>query len=145
MRHTATTRCHCRTGFTVLETSVAIGLLALGMAATAQLGIWVLAERGRNRDQQAALELAANVLEAALASRWEALTPAWAAGQHLPGLLEERGWRITVRVAEERRAQRLKRITVQVHMPARAGGMPQPVELVGLFAPRAEPVPGEKP
>jgi type II secretory pathway pseudopilin PulG len=134
-----------RPGFTVLETSVAIGLLALGIAATAQLGVWVLAERSRNRDQQAALELAANVLEAARASRWETLTPAWAAEQRVPTIFEERGWQLTVRVAEEPKRPHLKRVSVQVHIPAARGGMGQPIELTTLFAAAAQARPGGKP
>jgi prepilin-type N-terminal cleavage/methylation domain-containing protein len=127
-----------RRGFTILEMTVAIALLGLAVVATAQLGVWVLAERGRDRDQQAALELADNILEAARAAGWEALTPAWAVEQRLPGIWEERGWQLAVQVAEHAKQPRTKQVTVTVRPAARRGGTARPVQLTGLFAPRSE-------
>jgi len=134
-----------RSGFTVLEASIAVAVLGLAMVLTAQLGVWVLAERGYHRDRQAAEEIAANVLEAARACRWEALTPAWAAQQRLPAPFDERDWRLSVRVEDEPKRPQTRRVTVTLQPQWERPGPAQPVQLVSLFTARTAPVKGTKP
>jgi prepilin-type N-terminal cleavage/methylation domain-containing protein len=135
-----------RGGFTILETSVALALLGLALVTTTQLAVWVLSERGRGRDQQAAAELAANVLESARACRWEDLTPAWAAAQRLPGVFQEDGWQLAIRVAPEpSQPEQLKRVTVVVRPAARKGGTALPVEMMTFLAARGDVAKGDKP
>src|SRR5437867_2862173 len=76
--------------FTVVESVAALAIVATAMTLVAQLGVWHLSARARNRDLLAAQELVANVLESARASSWDELTPAWAAARHLPPSFADR-------------------------------------------------------
>ena len=71
-------RAPARRGFTITEITVALGVLGAVLLLLAQLGVTALRQRQRNTARQEALEAAANVLEAARATAWEDLTPAWA-------------------------------------------------------------------
>jgi prepilin-type N-terminal cleavage/methylation domain-containing protein len=134
-----------RRAFTIMEIVAALAILASAMVLVAQLGTWTLAERLRGREQQAALELAANVLESARARPWHELTPAWAASQRLPPSQTERHWRLSVQVAPEPERPLTKRVTVEVQIHYEHGQMPPPVQMVGLFSARSVASPGEKP
>jgi hypothetical protein len=133
-----------RAGFTVAEVTAALALLFVGLVVVAQVGVWVLAERGDTDAREAAQELAANVLESARAKPWEALTPAWAAAQRLPEPYQEKQWRLTVHVETEPSRPLSKRVTVEVDPIGMSGRSPHSVQLVGYFAARSAPAPGGK-
>jgi type II secretory pathway pseudopilin PulG len=128
-----------RPGFTVLETVIALGMLASVIVLVAQLATWSLAERSRSDERLAALEQAANVLEAARARPWADLTPEWAAAQRLPDELATRldDARYTVCVEPEADRPRVKRVTVELGWTHRDRAQARTVKLVGLFADRA--------
>ena len=130
-------------GFTIAETLIALGILAVAMLLVAQVGVWSL-QIPRTFDRQAAQELAANVLETARASPWDALNSEWAASQKLPPGFANDGWRLAVQVDSDASRPLLKRVSVQVD--PRPGQTPhfRPEELVGWFSARATPTVGEK-
>lgn len=122
-----------RRGFTVMETTLAIGILAVGLVLVAELVTWSLAERARLLRRQEAIEAAANIMEAARACPWEQLDADWAARQRLPESLAARlrEGRVAVRVEREKHAPALKRLTVVIE----GKNMP-PVQLTGLYSAR---------
>ena len=135
-----------RQGFTVLEIMVALGLLSVALVLVAQVGLWSLSERRRSALRQEVLETAANILESAQASSWEALTPEWAAAQRLPESLAERldQAQLTVRAEPEASRPQIKRVTVTIAWRLSNGMPAQPVVLVGLFSARlAQPSGGQ--
>ena len=127
-----------RTGFTILETTAALGILVVLLTLVAQVGLWSLRERTQAAARYQALEFAANILEAARACPWEELTPQWATRQRLPddlaGLLA-RG-RLEVRVEPETSCPYCKRVTVEVYGERVATGREPGVRLVGWFSAR---------
>lgn len=134
-------------GFTVLEITLALGILLVAMVLVAQAGFASMRDRVRNAARLQAEELAANVLEAARACPWETLTPEWAAAQRLPEggadrLLEGR---MTVTVAPETGRPLVKRVTVTISWTQDGDKPARPVELVGLFAARVTAAKGGQP
>jgi Tfp pilus assembly protein PilV len=136
-----------RPGFTVLETTVALAILATALVLVAQIGLWSWRERARSAVRLEALELAANIMESARAAPWEALTPQWAARHKLTELLDQRlaDGELTVRVEPDAARQGVKRVTVEIR--GRLG--PKVVEslahLVGTFSARSAAAGGGKP
>ena len=128
-----------RSGFTIMETVIALGMLSLAMVLVAQLGTWTLAERKRADERFAAIEGAANVLEAARARPWAELTPEWAAEQRLTDDLADRLRKavLTVRVEPEPDRPRVKRVTVQLEWTHGDGAKARTAAAVALFADRA--------
>jgi hypothetical protein len=131
-------RFNARTGFTVVETVVALGCLLMAATLLVQLATWSLTERARGDTRLAAMEWAANVLETARAKPWSELTPEWAATQRLPDHLAERMLQPTavVAVIPEKDHPRLKRVSVTVRWFIAEGAKAPPVELTTLFAER---------
>lgn len=113
----------------------------------AELATWTLTERTRSAARNDAVEAAANVLEAARALPWEALTPDWAAAQKLPESLASRlrEGRLAVRVEPETSRPLSKRVTVAVHWDTDPGTAARPIELVGQFGARSSGAQGRKP
>jgi prepilin-type N-terminal cleavage/methylation domain-containing protein len=131
-------------GFTIAEAMAVLVILSVILVLLVQTATWVLRERLRSTDQQAAQELAANVLEAARARAWNDLTPEWAAGQRLPEPYAQRGWKLQVHVEPEKSRPRTRRVTVAVQWrPEQAES--SPVQLVGLFGARSTPKTGGQP
>jgi type II secretory pathway pseudopilin PulG len=127
-----------RTGFTIMETAIALALLCFAMVLVAQLGTWTLAERARAEERLAAIEGVANLLEAARARPWADLTPQWAAEQRLTDNLADRLHEavLTVRVEREPDRPRVKRVTVQLAWTHGDGATARTAAAVGLFADR---------
>lgn len=125
-------------GFTVLEITLALGILLVAMVLVAQAGFASMRDRVRHAARHQAEELAANVLEAARACPWETLTPEWAAGQRLPEGGADRllDGRLTVTVAPEKGQPLVKRVTVTIAWTQDGNKPARPVELVGLFSAR---------
>jgi type II secretory pathway pseudopilin PulG len=124
---------------TVLETIIALGILASAAVIVAQTGTLAISERMRTEERLAAIETAANVLEAARARTWADLTPEWAAAQKVPEEVAERvpDARLSVTVAAEPDRPRVKRVTVELNWIDRGGKPALPVTLVALFSERS--------
>lgn len=124
---------HNRRAFTVMETTLAIGILSVGLVLVGELVAWSLAERTRLLTRQEAIEAAANIMEAARACPWEQLDAEWAARQRLPESLAARlhEGRVAVRVEQEKHVPTLKRLTVVIE-----GKQMPPVQLTGLYSAR---------
>ena len=133
---------HRRAGFTVLELTLALGVLIVAMITVAQVAAWGLNERYRTALRQDMLEHATNVLERARSLPWESLTPEWAAGQKLPEPLAQRLARLSVRVEPDASRPLIKRVIIEVRAKDVPGGPDRVVQLVGLFGRRSAPVPG---
>jgi type II secretory pathway pseudopilin PulG len=133
--------------FTVVETVVALGILSMVTLLVAQLATWTLTERTRTAARNDAAEAAANVLEAARAMSWEALTPDWASAQKLPESLASRlrTGRLSVRVEQEASRPKTKKVIVAVYWEADPGTAATAIELTGLFSARNATAPGRKP
>lgn len=136
-----------RPGFTMMETSIALGILLVAMMLVAQVAAWSLGERERNATRRDALDVAANVLEEARALPWRELTPQWASARRLP---EDLGGRLEagslkVRVEAEPSRPLTKRVTVEVGWKTGGGVQVVPVRLVGLFSDRSADTAGGKP
>jgi type II secretory pathway pseudopilin PulG len=134
-------------GFTIMETMLALGILATVLVLVAQLGLWSWRERTRNGVRHQALECAANVLEAARACPWEALTPEWGNAQQLPESLAQRlaQGKLTVRVEPDAARPHIKRVTVQIQGVLDLGPGVSEVQLVGWFSARSAVAAGGKP
>jgi prepilin-type N-terminal cleavage/methylation domain-containing protein len=133
------TRLRCaRRGFTVLELVVAVGILCVALVFIAQVSLGSLRERRRSDLRHEALEAAVNVLEAAQARPWEALTPDWAAAQRLPESFAARvqQGRLNVQVRPEKSQPRAKRVTVEIAWQLDEGMPARPVFLTGWFGAR---------
>jgi hypothetical protein len=130
-----------------MEVVAALGVLMTAMVVVAEVGFWSLVERQRTATRQEAIEAAANVLEVARAQPWPALTPAWAAGQHLAGPLDQRltAGKLEARVEPEPGRPLTKRVTVKISWEITQGNPARPVELVGLLSARSPQPGGGKP
>jgi type II secretory pathway pseudopilin PulG len=130
--------CRCRSGFTIMETIVALGIFAIALILVAQLGAQAVAERLRVEERLAAMEFANNVLESARARPWTDLTSEWAAAQQLPEAVADRLTEptLSVRVEPERDRPRLKRVTVDLHWRHRYGENARAISLAALYADR---------
>jgi type II secretory pathway pseudopilin PulG len=128
-----------RNGFTLLETTIAVGVLTTAAVFAAQLGTWSLIERGRTEERLAALDAAANVLEAARAKKRGDVTSSWAAGQRLSDSVAARlgDGTLVVRVIDEPDRPHVKRVTVLIEWDHQPSVPPRTVTLVGLFAERS--------
>jgi type II secretory pathway pseudopilin PulG len=136
-----------RSGLTMLETCVALAILGVALVLVAQLGYLNLREGIRADAQSAALELAANILEAAQAQPWAALNSEWAAAQQVPDLLRPQlaDGELNVKVEPEPDLPQTKRVTVEVRWQMPEGVTCAPVRLLGLFSRRNAGSAGESP
>jgi prepilin-type N-terminal cleavage/methylation domain-containing protein len=128
-----------RPGFTMLETIIALSILASAAVLAAQLGTWSLIERGRTEDRLAATDAAANILEAARARGWADLTSEWAANQRLADAVAARlsDGTLAVRVVTEQDRPHVKRVTVLIEWDHQPNVPSRTVTLTGLFAERS--------
>jgi type II secretory pathway pseudopilin PulG len=137
----------CRRGLTIIESVAVMVLLGVMLGLVGQFTAWNLAEQRSSAQRQAAMEGAANLLEAARATAWEDLTPAWASRQQLSDALKGQlvDAALTVEVKDEPGRDRLKRVTVELRWATKATHPPAPFRLVGVFAPRTTSTTQEKP
>jgi hypothetical protein len=127
-----------RRGFLMMELAVTLGIFGIALILTAQLATFAIAEQTAAHERLAAIEFADNLLEAARAQPWTALTPEWAAAQKLPEEWADRvqNPKLMVRLEPEPDRPRLKRVTVEVRWDHRFGVAARPVVLAALFADR---------
>jgi len=126
-------------GFALIETGVALAILAVAMLLVMQLGYWSLKHRSRTAARFAATELAANLLEHAQAVPWEMLTDDWAAAQDIPDELADQlpEGQLTVRIEAVEQQALLKRVTVELRWHSNGEPQSQSTHLVGYFCRRA--------
>jgi type II secretory pathway pseudopilin PulG len=119
-----------RSGFTVVEAVIALAMLMILGIIVAQAIAWGLQERARTAAHSAALELAANVLEAARAEPWEKLDKSWADAQQVPSDMDAvvPDAKVAVTVAPEPKLPECRRVTVVVSWQF----APQPAKTVQL-------------
>lgn len=133
-----------RRGFTIVETGVALVTLAIAGVIIAQLLTWLLNERIRADQRQAALEWAVNVLEAARAQPWADVNAEWAANQRLPSAQANRlnHPTATVRVESVPGQTGVKQITAEVRWLNNDGTPTRPIVMTTRLANRS---PGGRP
>jgi type II secretory pathway pseudopilin PulG len=134
-----------RTGFTILETVMALGIFMLALVMTAQLGAWSILERARMQMRLEAAEAAANVLEAARSLDWQQLGPDWALKQKVADYASARlaDAQLVVHVLNE--TSRVKRVDVEIQWPQSGRPVLRPVRLSAYFGNRASRPAGGKP
>jgi prepilin-type N-terminal cleavage/methylation domain-containing protein len=135
-----------RAAFTLTEVMVAMAVTAVLGVVVAQCTVWSLRERARLRAHEAALELAANVLEEARARPWDRLDPDWAASRVVPTAMAELlpEGKVIVTLAPGEGAPHTRRVTVEVSWQSAPHLPPQSVELTTLLSARQAPLPGGK-
>jgi type II secretory pathway pseudopilin PulG len=126
----------------LIESAIALGVLALGMTLVAQASLWGLAERRLIAARQEALQIADNTLELARSQPFEDLAEPWATAQKLPSATRLIDGQLTVQVTPERRL--VKRVTVSVTWSTDDNTPKRSIRLVGLIAARSTPE-GAKP
>ena len=124
-----------RAGFTLVELTAASSLTVVVLSMVATLAAWNYRDRAQQQARQVALEAAANVLEEARATPWEALTPAWAAARALPDDPSLPAGKLTVTVADEANEKGLKRVVAKIAW-GESENARSDVELVGFVAAR---------
>lgn len=128
-------RAQGRGGFTILEATVTLAIVAVLAVIVAQAMVWSLRERARLASHQAATELAANVLEEARAQPGDKLGPAWADSRTIPSemaaLLPE--GKILVKLEP---GPKLRRVTVEVRWQGEPQASTHSVSLTTLLSAR---------
>jgi prepilin-type N-terminal cleavage/methylation domain-containing protein len=127
-----------RGAFTIVEMTVTVAIVAILVVIVAQCVLLSIQERARIVAHQAALELAANVLEDARAQPFDKLDKTWAAAQAIPseseGLLMD--GKLVVTIEPEKSAPKAKRVTVEVHWLYDANLPRRSVQLMTVFSGR---------
>jgi prepilin-type N-terminal cleavage/methylation domain-containing protein len=127
-----------RGAFTLLELTVSVAIIAVMVVIVAQCIALSLQERARTAAHQAALELAANVLEDARAQPFEKLDKTWADAQAIPSdtaaLLPD--GKIVVTLEPEKTAAKTRRVTVEVQWHFEEHLPNQSVRLTTVFSGR---------
>ena len=136
-----------RPAFTVAEATVALAVFALLALIVAQAMFWSLRERARLTAHQAALELAANVLEAARAQPVEKLDQAWADAHTIPSDTADLlpAGKLLVTLAPLPSLPQAKRVTVEVRWQSVAEVPQQSVQLTSVLTARAAKKTGGEP
>ena len=127
-----------RPGSLLIESMAALAIIAIVGIVVAQGLVWSTQERARLASHQAALELAANVLEAARAQPFEQLDQAWADAQTVPSdmadLLQQGKVLVTVETPKTTTATR--RVTVEVRWHFERAVSAQTVQLTTVLSGR---------
>lgn len=134
-----------RIGFTILETMIAFGVLALALVMTAQLGTWSMLERSRTQMRLEGTEAAANVLEAARSLDWQQLGPQWAQEQKLADYASARLADAQLVVHVQNQSSRVKRVEVEIQWPQSGAPALRPVRMIAYFGNRGTGPGGARP
>lgn len=145
--HTMRKRGRTRSGFTILEVTVALAVMLMMMLVVAQAAIWTLGQRERDASRQDALETAINIMEKARVLAWKDLSAQWASAQRLPDDLTQRLGepRLVINVEPVASHPHTKRVTVEIKWKDKNDGVAQQVQLASLFSDRSAEIPGGKP
>jgi type II secretory pathway pseudopilin PulG len=122
----------------LVEVTVTLAIMAVLAVIVAQSIAWSLRERARVATHLAALELAANMLEAARAQPWEQLDKAWADAQTIPSEMEvllPEG-KLLMTVEPEQPVRGTRRVTVEVAWQLEAHLPDQSVQLTTILSAR---------
>jgi type II secretory pathway pseudopilin PulG len=136
-----------RLAMTIVEILVALAIMGLLGIIVAQCVFWSLSERTRLAANQASLEIAANVLEAARAQPWQDLNQSWAGAQTIPSEMQALvpDGKVIVTVDFEQPEPGIKQVTVEVRWQIEEHLPPHSVHLTGLFSRRMAQKTGDKP
>jgi Tfp pilus assembly protein PilE len=128
-----------RAGMTMVEATVALAVFAVLVVIVAQCITLCLRERTRAATHQAALELAANLLEAARAQPWEELNKAWADVQTVPSSMGDffPDGKVIMTVEPGQPGPFTRRVTVEVIWQLEANLPADSVQLTTLLSARA--------
>ena len=136
-----------RSAFTLIETGVAMAILAVAMLLVVQIGYWSMRERASSAARFAAIEHVANVLEAARCTPWESLTDEWAESQRVPDDLADQlpEAALAVKVDLDASQPLTKRVIVELRWMMVEGVEVKPLRMEGLFSRRSAMVSGGNP
>lgn len=120
-----------RRGYTILEATIALGVLAVALVAVAQSVVLAAQQRRVTQRRQLARQAADNALERLFALPWKDLTPETAATTKLLAGVEDYlpGATLTVAVEEVAGPPQAKRVRVEVGWNDAAGAVASPVSL----------------
>jgi type II secretory pathway pseudopilin PulG len=131
----------------MMEVTVAVAIVGVLAVIVAQCLSWSLSERARLATHQAALELAANILEAARAEPWDKLDDAWAKSQVVPtemaDLLPDGKVQVTLEPWPAESGARRLTVVVSWRMESYSGG--HSVQLTTVISGRSAKIAGGKP
>ncbi len=133
-----------RTGFTLVEVTVSLAVIAIVGVILAQVVAVSLRERARSASRQAALELAANLLESARAEPLHTLNADWAKSQTVPTAMAELlpGGNVLAAVSPDAKALNAKYVSIEIRW-READGMPEEsVRLATVIGPREAKIAG---
>lgn len=133
-----------RAGSLLIEATVALAIVAVLAVVVVELMTWSLRERARLASQQAALQLAANLLEEARAEPVATLTQAWAESRTIPPEIATRlpEGKVVVLV-KSGETPRTRQVKVEVHWQTEA--IPQSVALTTVLSERTTKKAGGQP
>ena len=136
-----------RPGMTLVEVTVTLAIMGILAVIVAQCAVWSLEQRGRIAAEQAALELADNILESARAQPFEKLDQAWADAQTIPAEMEALlpDGKVQVKVESDQPVALCRRVTVAVTWRFELYLPPHSVELTSVLCDRVAAKAGGKP
>jgi len=121
-----------RSGFTILETLVAVAMLTALLAVAMQVCTATAAQRRQTQQQLVAVEETANVMERVAALPWDDLTPEGVGKIELSTVAEEAlpEAALTIDLAEAKGKPAGRRVAVTLEWAPRAAGPPSQTQLV---------------
>src|SRR5262249_15758784 len=134
-------------GFTLMETGVAMAILAVAMVLVVQIAYWSMRERASAAARFVAIEQATNVFETARANPSESLNAQWADSQRIPDELNDQLPEATlaVKVVSVESQPLTKRVIVELRWNMFEGGEAQRLRMEGLFSRRSTLAAGDMP
>jgi prepilin-type N-terminal cleavage/methylation domain-containing protein len=130
-----------RRGFTLIEVTITVVLLAAAMTAIVQVLGWVAAERRATERRQWAIEEAANLMERVTAAPFEAITAESARAVTLSASIKEKlpGPELTLNVGGPEAVGEGKRVAIAIRWRGRGGTWEAPVRLAAWVYPGRNP------
>jgi type II secretory pathway pseudopilin PulG len=123
-------------GTTLIELTIALGVLAVAMSATVRVLGWAAAANRAAERRARATQEAANALERLAARPWDALAPGPARGLDLPESARRALPGGTLRAVVADAGSGLRRVRVEVRWAGRAGSDEGPVRLAAWLGRR---------
>ena len=121
-----------RSGVTIIETTIAMAILAVVITTSIQTLVGVSAVRRANQQRLLAQQEAANLMEQLFAVRWGALNDDTAATLQLSAEAAKRlrGAKLNVEIAKPDEEFTPTQIRIEISWPSRTGQATKPVKLV---------------